>query len=197
MKKFIAFILAFAVANVNAQTFPVQNLNILGNTTSSAFTQYGVMVGGGASNPVAGISPGTSGQVLTSNGPTANPSFQTLSLAGFVSIAATANAVSQSSGIGGTLLFTTTSAGMYVVYADIMCVQAGTAGTASLNIFWNNGSAAQQATTTVTLTTLGNESSAGYVILSGNAQNISYSVNVNGASGSPLYSVRIRLISLG
>lgn len=52
--------------------------NVSGNTdtiTLAGLTQYNLLVGS-SSSTISNISPGTSGQVLTSNGPSSNPSFQ-------------------------------------------------------------------------------------------------------------------------
>jgi len=51
--------------------------------SASAVTQYAVAVGNG-SNGLAFVGPGSAGQVLTSNGAGANPSFQTAPAAGFM-----------------------------------------------------------------------------------------------------------------
>jgi hypothetical protein len=55
---------------------------LIGNGTSAVtanpITQYDVLVGG-AANAISSISPSTSGYVLTSNGVSANPSFQAIS----------------------------------------------------------------------------------------------------------------------
>ena len=45
--------------------------------TASTLTQYNILAGG-ASNAISSITPSTSGYVLTSNGATANPTFQAL-----------------------------------------------------------------------------------------------------------------------
>jgi hypothetical protein len=72
---------------------PANALNISGNgivtsdlgvISTSEVTQYGVLVAG-ENQTVVSISPGTTGQVLVSNG-SANPSFQTISSLGFTSI---------------------------------------------------------------------------------------------------------------
>jgi len=44
--------------------------------TGTAVTQYNTLVGGATSSTLVNISPGTAGQVLTSNGASANPSYQ-------------------------------------------------------------------------------------------------------------------------
>ena len=44
--------------------------------SASAVTQYAVLVGSSTSSSIANVSPSTAGQVLTSNGASANPSFQ-------------------------------------------------------------------------------------------------------------------------
>lgn len=53
--------------------------------TGTPVTQYNTLVGGATSSALVNISPGTSGQVLTSNGAAANPSYQ--SPVGFTPIA--------------------------------------------------------------------------------------------------------------
>lgn len=72
---FCTLVLCVGSAEVQAQTFNVQNLDVLGTATVNSLPQYGLVVGGGASNALSTIGTGTSGQILQSNGPTANPAF--------------------------------------------------------------------------------------------------------------------------
>ncbi len=66
--------------------------------TGSAITQYDVLVGG-ATNAITSITPSTSGFVLTSNGVSANPTFQAPATSGTVtSVSGTANQVAVATG---------------------------------------------------------------------------------------------------
>jgi hypothetical protein len=57
----------------------------LGQFSTSTISQYGTLVAG-ANQAVVSISPGTTGQVLVSNGNAANPSFQTVSASGITTL---------------------------------------------------------------------------------------------------------------
>src|ERR1700743_3644266 len=62
---------------VNANQPGVQTLSSGGIWTGSTFSQYNTLVGG-ATNNILGVSPGTAGFVLTSNGAAANPTYQAI-----------------------------------------------------------------------------------------------------------------------
>lgn len=62
--------------NINASA-GVMSWDGVATINTSAITQYDILVGG-ASNAIGNISPSTSSYVLTSNGTSANPSFQVL-----------------------------------------------------------------------------------------------------------------------
>jgi hypothetical protein len=89
-------------------------------------------------------------------------------------------------------------AGLYLVIVDIQCTTAGTAGTVSASLGWNNGSASASVSTgSMSLTTLGNETTQMFAVNSAASQNITYSTTVSGATGSPQYSIRMRVVFLG
>lgn len=70
--------MAAAQNSLNINTSGVVAYNATtGVFTQSAITQYDTLVGG-ASNAIVSIAPGTTGQVLTSNGASASPSYQTV-----------------------------------------------------------------------------------------------------------------------
>lgn len=118
--------------------------------SSALLTQHGVMLGGGAgATPYALTSLGTSGQVLTSNGPSVDPSWGSAGSSGTVTSIATNNGIT-----GGTITTTGT----------IGCV-AATSST--------EGCVTPDATATHFLNGAGNwvaATNAGYVSLSTTAQ---------------------------
>ncbi len=73
-----------AYANSDNQNITgVLTLSSSGASTGSALTQHDVLVGG-ASNAIVSVSPSTAGLVLTSNGVSADPSFQSASASGAI-----------------------------------------------------------------------------------------------------------------
>jgi hypothetical protein len=106
-KVFLCFLALVVISNAQAQQFKVQDLNILGQLQLTGVTgtagqvltsngaasptwsasgvgsiaQYNIAVGG--VNSLTYISPSTAGYVLTSNGPSAYPSYQTISASTF------------------------------------------------------------------------------------------------------------------
>lgn len=92
----------------------------------------------------------------------------------------------------------TGGAGLYRVIVDMVVTTAGTAGTVTATITTNNGSASfAQTSSTLSLTTLGNELSVSFTARCGSATNIQYATTVSGATGSPQYSLNIRAEYLG
>lgn len=186
------------------------------NTGVGTVAQYNVAVGG-ASGSLAFVGPSTSGYVLTSNGSSAYPSFQVIpapTILGLVSsyngVATVANGIpaeyaqinltAQTASVASATLYAVPSsgAGFYVAIVDTICTTAGTAGTVSTSLGWNNGSAsASAATGPMSLSTLGSETTQIFTVYSAASQNITYSTTVSGATGSPQYSIRIRLLYLG
>jgi len=90
--------------SVDAKQNGVQSVNN-GVWTGSAITQFDTLVGG-ASNAIVSIAPGTTGQVLTSNGAGANPSYQSGSSGGISTINGDTGSAS-----GSTVTFTQPVAG--------------------------------------------------------------------------------------
>ena len=182
--------------------------------TLNGSTAHGLIVGGGNGNPATYTIAGTAGQVLVSNGPTSDPTFQALSSSGIIAsyngIATVANGIpaeyaqvnltAQTASVASATLYAVPSsgAGFYLAIVDTICTTAGTAGTVSATIGWNNGSAAATAASgAMSLSTLGNETTQIFTVYSAAIQNITYSTTVSGAAGSPQYAVRIRLVYLG
>jgi len=89
-------------------------------------------------------------------------------------------------------------AGMYVVFVDVIVTTAGSAGTVTCGITWNNG-----------VTSSGFDSSA-FSLATSDEQSemlgnffsianspITFNTTVVGATGNPVYSLRLRLLYLG
>ena len=111
---------------------------------------------------------------------------------------AIANPVATGSAITQTTLYTPTVSGIYLVFIDTLVTQAGSAGQVSTTIGWNNGvTSASINTTPFSLATTGEQAaeSGNFYCLAGQA--ITYSTTVTGATGSPLYQLRLRLLALG
>lgn len=110
------------------------------------------------------------------------------------------NSTAQTASIASATLYAVPSggSGFYLVFVDLICTTTGTGGTVQASLGWNNGSASMTANSSInSLSTLGNEVTQIFTVYSAASQNITYSTTVSGASGSPQYSVRIRLFYLG
>ena len=70
--------------NINTSGVVVYD-NTTGVFTQSAITQHDTLVAG-ASNAIVSVGTGTAGQVLTSNGPGADPSYQAVGLTSYVNV---------------------------------------------------------------------------------------------------------------
>jgi hypothetical protein len=110
------------------------------------------------------------------------------------------NAVNQTASIPTTNVFVIAppAIGMWAIWADVIVTSAGTGGTVTINVSWNNG------TTTAGLNSSAfNLNAAGeQAALLGNFYSITtspitYSTTVNGASGNPVYTLRLRFQFLG
>lgn len=180
----------------------------------TSIPQYNVLLGNGTGAVSTAAPSATAGLPLVSNGSAANPSFQALTNLGQVTayngISTIANGIpseyaqinltAQTASVASATLYAVPSsgAGFYLAIVDTICTTAGTAGTVSATIGWNNGSAAATAASgAMSLSTLGNETTQIFTVYSAASQNITYSTTVTGAAGSPQYSVRIRLVYLG
>ena len=111
---------------------------------------------------------------------------------------ASVNLTGQTGTIGSTTLFAVPSngAGIYQVFADVIVTTAGTGGTVAVNVSWNNGTTtAGLNSAAFPLTSQGEQAALLGNFYSTGSQNITYSTSVVGATGSPIYT--LRLIYLG
>jgi hypothetical protein len=140
------------------------------------------------------INPGTAGYVAVYTAPNA------ISSSANLPNIATVTATAQTSSIGTTTLYAVPSsgAGMYAVYVDVICTTAGTGGTIVVNVSWNNGTtSAGFNTQSFSLTAQGEQGALLGNFISEASHNITYSTTVSGSSGSPAYTLNIRLQYLG
>lgn len=205
---------AFAAKTTNAAaaiTGGTIDNAVIGGTTPAAGTFATLSVTGSATLPSVTISGGsitgtpisgstgvfttltTSGKLTTYNGVATVAN-------GIASLYGQANPGPQSTSLTSSTLYAVpaSGAGLYVIIVDNVCSTAGTGGTVSTTIGWNNGAASANATTGgMSLTTLGNEATQIFIVYSAASQNITYSTTVTGAAGAPQYTVRLRVIYLG
>ena len=101
---------------------------------------------------------------------------------------------------------TTTTTGMYRVSCYLKCTTAGTAGTVKATVSFNDGTAqtldiplltTAGVAGTLSLTTLNGFAQGSVVVYAAASQNITYTTTVTGATGSPQYTVRVRIERLG
>lgn len=111
---------------------------------------------------------------------------------------ASADRTGETGSIGPIVLKNTSHANLYRLSIYLVISAAGTAGTVSVTVAWNDG-VQGQSTTVISLfplTVLGDHSSTTKVLYSPANQDISYSTVVAGIVGNPTYDVRLRLESL-
>jgi len=97
-----------------------------------------------------------------------------------------------------TTLYTPATAGIYLVYIDTLVTQAGSPGVVTTTVGWNNGSTAASITTTpFSLAVVGEQAAESGNFYCASGQAITYSTTVTGATGTPLYQLRLRLLALG
>lgn len=103
--------------------------------------------------------------------------------------------------VATTTLFTMPSNnnGMCLVAYDLVTTTAGTAGNVSVNFNWLPVAGLTVATTgaTLALSTLGAEASGVFALSTAAGQPVTFSTTVSSATGSPVYSLRVRIIYLG
>lgn len=88
--------------------------------------------------------------------------------------------------------------GMWAVWADVLVTTAGSAGTVAINVGWNNGvTAAGLNSTAFSLNAQGEQAALVGSFYAVNTTPITYSTTVSGASGGPIYTIRLRLQFLG
>ena len=87
--------------------------------------------------------------------------------------------------------------GLYEVVASYQCTTAGSAGTVSLTIGWNNGGGARSTTaTSVDLNSTSSSTSFATTLIriwADGSTNVTYATTVTGASGSPQYRLDLVL----
>lgn len=107
--------------------------------TASTVTQHGVVIAG-ASNAVSSISPSTSGFVLTSNGASADPSFQAITASGAITtVDGDSGSMTPTSGVvtisGGTTGLTTTATASTMDVTGTLNAGHGGTGLATLTTY--------------------------------------------------------------
>ena len=108
------------------------------------------------------------------------------------------NLTAQTASISSTSAYSVPLSGTYRIIVDAVTTTAGTGGTVTVSVITNNGAGnVTQTTGTAALNTLGSEVSQTFTATVAAGQNINYSTTVTGASGSPQYSLRIRIEYLG
>jgi hypothetical protein len=89
-------------------------------------------------------------------------------------------------------------AGMYAVWADIITTSAGSGGTVTISVNWDNGTTlASLVSTAFGLTAVGEQAALLGNFYATLNSTVTYSTTVAGAAGNPVYALRIRLQFLG
>jgi hypothetical protein len=127
---------------------------------------------------------------------TTSPNFFTSPTAGGGTSAVTLT--SQAASIGRATILNSRlipGAGLYRATVSLILTKAGTAGTISATIGWNNGTLTQSGTTgTLSTTALaGTEVDDSFLFFSAANQNITYLTTLTGVTGTPRYTLRVRL----
>jgi hypothetical protein len=118
----------------------------------------------------------------------------------FQESAVVVNIVGGSSSIPATNVFPIAppATGMWAVWADVLVTTAGAAGTVAINVSWNNGvTSAGLNSTAFSLTSQGEQAALVGNLYAINTQPITYATTVSSASGSPVYTIRLRFQFLG
>jgi hypothetical protein len=91
--------------------------------------------------------------------------------------------------------------GLYEAWAHLLVTSPGLTGTVQANLEWSNGVTASNSgcssTPALSLTQVGEQGSCLGCFLAAPGTAISYSTTVTAATGSAVYSLRIRLLYLG
>lgn len=197
----------FAVVSggVNLNIFGFYDLsgNISGSLIGGSTTGKVIQVPGGTRNTVFNGS-GTGGGPFEVNSDVRfNGKLTFFNGAGTVSGGvpterALADLTGQTASIGTTTLFTAPSAGPFRVSVYHLCTTAGTAGTLATTIGWNDGSVAHTIApaANVALTAVGNFAQGTAYLRVAAGQAITYSTTLTGVSGTPQYSLFIRVEAL-
>lgn len=108
--------------------------------------------------------------------------------------------VGQAGSIASSPLFTTgpLGAGIYVAFISVLVTSAGSAGTVTVGVTWNNGvTSAGFDSATFSLAATGEQAAVLGNFYSISSSPITYTTTVTGGLGSPVYNLRIRLLYLG
>lgn len=106
----------------------------------------------------------------------------------------------QTASIGTTTLYAVPSsgAGLYRVSYSMFDTTSDATAVLTFTAGWNNGTAARSFTTaSLALTPSGNEQAGVIYLRSASSQNITYATSLTGATGSPQYSLSLRVEFLG
>lgn len=106
----------------------------------------------------------------------------------------------QTGSVATSTLFNTgpLGAGMYVVFIDVITTTAGSAGTVSVGVTWNNGvTSSGFDSSAFSLSTSDEQSEMLGNFYSIASSPITYTTTVTGAVGNPVYTARLRLLYLG
>jgi len=127
---------------------------------------------------------------------TTSPDFFTSQTAGGGASAVTLT--DQTTAIGTTTILNTRlipGAGLYRATVSLLLVTAGTGGTISATVGWNNGILAQSGTTSTlsTRSAPGTEVDGSFLFFSAASQNITYLTTFTGVTGAGRYTLRVRL----
>jgi len=88
--------------------------------------------------------------------------------------------------------------GIYVAFIDVITTTAGSAGTVTVGITWNNGfTSAGFDSATFNLNAVGEQAALLGNFFSTFSSPITFNTTVVGAVGNPVYTLRIRLLYLG
>lgn len=107
---------------------------------------------------------------------------------------------SPAASLGPVVLYTTQASetGHWAAILTLITTTAGTGGTCTVTLTYNNGSAVQNVTSSsIALNTLGSEAQLVQSFYQGGGSNISYTTSVAAATGSPAYTLRIKLEFMG
>ncbi len=102
----------------------------------------------------------------------------------------------QTASLATTNITASCSAGLYSLSYYLKTTTAGTAGTVSVTLNWNDGTAMTVTSATASLSSTTGLSQGTQVIKCGAASTVSYSTTVTGVTGSPQYSLDIAIEQL-
>jgi hypothetical protein len=111
---------------------------------------------------------------------------------------ATVATVAHTSSISSTTLYAVPSTGAGMYRCNYSLIDTATSGSVTVSIGWNNGTATNTDTSaSLTLTGSGAEIAGSFVFVSAASVNITYSTALTVVSGTPSYTINLRLEYLG